>query len=156
MTFRRKPDRRRIYDAIDANDFDLALRIVTADPLAVESPDVIPPPLECCGDADKPEWVEWLLDHGADIERLNQDYGSTPLTCAVIRRQKRIIRTLVKRGADATRAMDHAQRGLAGDFEDESVYDPAKQATPLIAKDIGKSSSYFESLASMIDGGSRQ
>ena len=114
-----------IYDAIDANDFDLALRIVTADPLAVESPDGIPPPLECCGDADKPEWVEWLLDHGADIERRNQDYGSTPLTCAVIRRQKRIIRTLVKRGADATHAMRHAQRGLAGDFEEESMYDPA-------------------------------
>jgi hypothetical protein len=92
-----------IYDAIDANDFELALRIVTANPLAVESPDDIPPPLECCGDADKPEWVEWLLDHGADIERRNQDYGSTPLTCAVIRRQKRIIRTLVKRGADTTR-----------------------------------------------------
>jgi hypothetical protein len=117
-----------IYDAIDANDFDLALRIVTADPLAIESPDDIPPPLECCGDADKPEWVEWLLDHGADLERRNQDYGSTPLTCAVIRRQKRIIRTLVKRGADASRAMYHAQRGLAGDFEEESVYDPEKQA----------------------------
>jgi len=29
------------------------------------------PPLEYCGDEDKPEWVEWLLDHGADIERLN-------------------------------------------------------------------------------------
>ena len=116
-----------IYDAIDANDFDLALRIVAADPLAVESPDGIPPPLECCGDQDKPEWVEWLLDHGADIERRNQDYGSTPLTCAVIRRQKRIIRALVKRGADATRAMHHAQRGLAGDFENESVYDPVAQ-----------------------------
>jgi Sulfatase-modifying factor enzyme 1/Ankyrin repeats (many copies) len=112
-----------IYDAIDANDFDLALRIVTADPLAVESPDAIPPPLECCGDADKPEWVEWLLDHGADIERRNQDYGSTPLTCAVIRRQKRIIRTLMKRGADATGAMDCAQRGLAGAYEDDPSLD---------------------------------
>jgi len=117
-----------IYDAIDANDFDLALRIVTADPLAVESPDGIPPPLEGCGDADKPEWVEWLLDHGADIERRNQDYGSTPLTCAIIRRQKRIIRTLVKRGADTSHAMHCAQRGLAGDFEDDTIYDPEKQA----------------------------
>jgi hypothetical protein len=116
-----------LYDAIDANDFDLALRIVTADPLAVESPDDIPPPLECCGDQDKPEWVEWLLDHGADIERRNQDYGSTPLTCAVIRRQKRIIRTLVKRGADTSHALHHAQRGLAGDFEEQSIYDPAAQ-----------------------------
>jgi hypothetical protein len=45
---------------------------------------------------------------------------------------------LIKRGADATGAMELAQRGLAGDFEDESVevpkpeevgdvYDPATQ-----------------------------
>jgi hypothetical protein len=132
------PKQYHIYDAIRANDFDRALRIVTADPDAVECPEGIPPPLEYCGDDDKPEWTEWLLDHGADIERLNQDYGSTPLTCAVIRRQKRAIRTLVKRGADATDAMDCAQRGLAGDFEDETVdlakpeevgdaYDPATQ-----------------------------
>ena len=112
-----------IYDAIDANDFELALRVVTADPLAVESPDVIPPPLECCGDADKLQWVEWLLDHGADIERRNQDYGATPLRCAVIRRQKRIIRTLVQRGADATRAMGCAQRELAGAYEDDPSLD---------------------------------
>ncbi len=78
MTFRRNTA--VIYDAIRANDFDWALRIVTADPDAVECPEGIPPPLQYCGDEDKPEWIEWLLDHGADIERLNQDYGSTPLT----------------------------------------------------------------------------
>ena len=132
------PKQYPIYDAIRANDFDWALRIVTADPDAVECPEGIPPPLEYCGDEDKPEWALWLLDHGADIERLNHDYGSTALKCAIIRRQKRAIRTLVKRGADATEAMDIVQRGLAGDFEDESVdlakpeeavdvYDPATQ-----------------------------
>ena len=117
------PHQYPIYDAIRANDFDRALRIVTADPDEVECPEGIPPPLEYCGDEDKPEWVEWLLDHGADIERLNHDYGSTALRCAVIRRQKRIIRTLVKRGADATDAMDCAQRGLAGTYEDDPSLD---------------------------------
>jgi len=117
------PKQYPIYDAIRANDFDWALQIVTADPDEVECPEGIPPPLEYCGDDDKPEWVLWLLDHGADIERLNQDYGSTALTCAVIRRQKRIIRTLVKRGADATDAMDCAQRGLAGAYEDDPSLD---------------------------------
>ena len=92
-------------------------------PAAVESVDGIPPPLEYCGDEDKPEWTEWLLDHGADIERLNHDYGSTALKCAIVRRQKRIIRTLVKRGADTTRAMDCAQRGLAGAYEDDPSLD---------------------------------
>jgi Sulfatase-modifying factor enzyme 1/Ankyrin repeats (many copies) len=108
-----------IFDAIDANDFDLALRVITADPAAVESVDGIPPPLHDCIYHDKPEWLEWLLDHGADIERREQDYGSTPLLTAVVHRHKRIIRTLVKRGADATRAMDCAKRGLAGAFEDD-------------------------------------
>ena len=132
------PKQYPIYNAIRANDFDRAGRIVTADPDEIECPEGIPPPLEYCGDDDIPEWTEWLLDHGADIERLNHDYGSTALTCAIIRRQKRAIRTLIKRGADTSEAMHCAQRGLAGDFEDEStdlskpeeagdVYDPATQ-----------------------------
>jgi hypothetical protein len=41
----------------------------------------------------------------------------------VIHRHKRIIRTLVKRGADTARAMSIAQRGLAGDFEDDPRLD---------------------------------
>jgi hypothetical protein len=61
---------------------------------------------------------EWLLDHGANIELREQDYGSPPLITAVVHRHKRIIRILVERGADTTRAMEVAQRGLAGDFED--------------------------------------
>jgi ankyrin repeat protein len=85
--------------------------------------DGIPPPLHDCIYHDKPEMLEWLLDHGADIERREQDYGSTPLNCAVVMRHKRIIRTLVERGADATHAMDRAQRGLAGDFEDDPRLD---------------------------------
>jgi hypothetical protein len=112
-----------IFDAIDSNDFDLALRVITADAAAIESVDDIPPPLHDCIYVNRPEWLEWLLDHGADIERREQDYGSTPLICAVVHRHQSIIRTLVKRGADATRAMDCARRGLAGDFEDDPRLD---------------------------------
>jgi len=112
-----------IYNAIDANDFDLARQIVTADPDEIEPVYVVPPPLHCCVYDDNLEWVEWLLDHGADIESREQDYGSPPLTAAVVHRQNRIIRTLVKRGADASRAMDFAQRGMAGDFEDDPRLD---------------------------------
>jgi hypothetical protein len=67
--------------------------------------------------------LEWLLDHGADIELLEQDYGSPPLTAAVIHRHKRIIRTLVERGADTSRAMYLARRGLAGAYEDDPRLD---------------------------------
>jgi hypothetical protein len=69
--------------------------------------------------------LEWLIDHGADIELREQDYGSTPLNTAVVHRHQRIIRVLVERGADGTRAMDIAQRGLAGDFEDDPRLDRA-------------------------------
>jgi len=112
-----------IYDAISTNDFDLALRVIAADPAAIETVDAIPPPLHHCIYEDKPEMLEWLLDHGADIERRDQDYGSTPLNTAVVTRHERIIWTLVKRGAEATRAMALAERGLAGDFEHDPRLD---------------------------------
>jgi hypothetical protein len=107
-----------IYSAIDANDFDVALRIVTADPAAVESPDCIPPPLHSCVYDDKPEMLEWLLDHGANIERREQDYGATPLTSAVVMRKKRIIPILVARGANTQGLLQRARNGLAGAYED--------------------------------------
>lgn len=112
-----------LYDAFDANDFDLALRIITADPLALEEVDSIPPPLHGCVYDDRPEWLEWLLDHGADIELREQDYGGTPLNGAVVHRKKRIIRILVERGADTSHAMELAQRGLAGGFEYDARLD---------------------------------
>ena len=110
-----------IYDAIDANDFDLALRIITADPDEIEPAYVVPPPLHCCVYDDKPEWVEWLLDHGADIESREQDYGSTPLTAAVIHRQKGIIPILVRRGAKTEGQLKRARNGLAGAYEDSGL-----------------------------------
>ena len=79
---------------------------------------------------------EWLLDHGANLERREQDYGSTPLKSAVVMRHKMIVRISVERGADTTQAMETAQRGLAG------------TTLALTARDIGKSSGCFESLAS--------
>jgi len=85
--------------------------------------DDFPPPLHKCIYADKPEMLEWLLDHGADIEQREQDYGSTPLSTAVVMRHQRIIRTLVRRGADAKHAMALTQRGLAGDFEHDPRLD---------------------------------
>jgi len=107
-----------IYDAINANDFDLALRVITADRAAIESVDSIPPPLHDCIYHDKPEMLVWLLDHGANIERREQDYGSTPLTTAVVHRQKQMIPILVGRGAKSEGALKRARNGRAGSYED--------------------------------------
>ena len=61
--------------------------------------------------------ITWLLDHGADIERRDQDNGATPLSTAIVMRHKEIIPILIKRGANTERSMDVALRGRAGDFE---------------------------------------
>lgn len=112
------PPKPSLWEAIDAKDYALAEQILADDPDQLEAVDDIPPSLHGCIYEDKPEILEWLLDHGANIELREQDYGSPPLTAAVIHRHKRIIRILVERGADTTRAMRLAERGLAGDFED--------------------------------------
>lgn len=104
--------------AIEENDFDSALRIITADPDEIEPIYVVPPPLHCCVYDDKPQWVDWLLDHGADIESREQDYGSTPLTAAVIHRMKRIIPILVRHGASTQGQLQRARNGLAGAYEE--------------------------------------
>ena len=112
------PNRPTIWDAVAAKDYALAEQILQGDPDQLDGVDDIPPSLHGCIYEDLPEMFQWLVDHGANIELREQDYGSPPLTAAVIHRHKEIIRILVARGADTTRAMHLAERGLAGDFED--------------------------------------
>lgn len=110
-----------LWDAVDAKDYTLAEQILADDPDQLDGVDWVPPSLHACIYEDKPEMLEWFLDHGADIELREQDYGATPLNTAVVHRHKRIIRLLIERGADATHsfsAMECAQRGLAGCYED--------------------------------------
>jgi hypothetical protein len=107
-----------LWEAVDAKDYALAEQILADDPDQLEGVDWVPPSLHGCIYENKPEMLEWFLDQGADVELPEQDYGATPLTTAIVHRHKSIIRTLVAHGADTTRAMEVAQRGLAGDFED--------------------------------------
>jgi ankyrin repeat protein len=45
-----------------------------------------------------------LLDHGADINTIDEEYRSTPLGCAVRRGQKEMVELLLEGGADPNRA----------------------------------------------------
>jgi len=121
--FTAPPKQPSIFDAFDAKDYALAEQILAENPDALEALDAIPPNLHGCIHTDRPEMLEWLLDHGADIERREQDYGAPPLRTAIVMRHKRIIQILVDRGADTAGAMDIALRGLAGDFEDDPRLD---------------------------------
>lgn len=111
----RKPS---IWDAFAARDFVLAEKIVADDPDQLEGVDWVPPTLHACIYEDLPDVLEWVLDHGANIELREQDFGGRSLATAVIHRHKRIIRILVERGADTTGAMEIARHGLGGGFED--------------------------------------
>jgi hypothetical protein len=113
------PAKPSMWDALEAKDYALAERIIADHPDELEGVDWVPPSLHACIYGDLPELFEWFLDHGANIEQRDQDYGSTPLAAAVVHRNKKIIRTLVQRGADASRAMHIAERGLAGAYEDD-------------------------------------
>jgi hypothetical protein len=112
------PPRPSLWDALEAKDYALAERISAADPDQLEGVDWVPPSLHACIYGDLPELFEWFLDHGANMEQREQDFGGRALITAVVHRHKRIIRTLVERGADTTGAMRIAERGLAGGFED--------------------------------------
>jgi len=117
--FTAPPKQPSIFDALDAKDYALAEKLLTDKPHVLEGLDEIPPSLHVCIYTDRPEMLAWLLDHGAGIERHEQDYGATPLKTAIVMRHKRIIQILVDRGADTTGALDSALKGLAGNFEDD-------------------------------------
>ncbi|MFO0818310.1 MAG: hypothetical protein U1A77_10240 [Pirellulales bacterium] len=83
-----------------------------------------------------PEVLEWVLDHGASIELREQDYGATPLATAVVHRHQSIIRILVSRGADTRGALEIAQQGLAGRFEDVPPPEAYREIVQLL-RDLG-------------------
>jgi hypothetical protein len=126
------PARPSLWDAVHAQDYALAEQILADDPDQLDGVDWVPPSLQGCIYEDKPEMLEWFLDHGADMELREQDFGGRPLITAVVHRHQRIIRTLVERGADTTGAMEVAQRGLAGDFEDVSPPEAYREIIELL------------------------
>jgi sulfatase modifying factor 1 len=125
-----------MWDALEAKDYALAERIIAADPDQLEGVDWVPPSLHACIYGDLPELFDWFLDHGANIELREQDFGGRPLACAIVHRHKQIIRSLVQRGADTTSAMAVAQRGLAGEFEDVPPPEAYREIIELL-KELG-------------------
>ena len=130
---------RGIYDAMDADDVELANKFLTEDKRQVESVDLIPPPIHYAICTHKPQFVDVLLDHGADIERREPDYSSRPVTYAVVHQQHESIRRLIERGANTEECMSLAQRGLAGEFDVYTDLQPAAtyQATIDLLRELG-------------------
>ena len=121
--FTREPREPTIFDAFEKGDLKLAEQILAKHPEQLDSVDSIPPSLHGCVYNDDAETLTWLLDHGADIELLEQDYGASAIITATVMRRPEILRILVERGADPSGCMDAAQRGSQGAFEDDPSLD---------------------------------
>ena len=103
--------------AIEANDGDKARHLLTTHAGLADSTEETPPPIHWAIYQDKREMVELLLDHGADLERRDQDRDATPLDYAIVYARKDIIRVLVARGANVEGRLKVATKGAAGGFE---------------------------------------
>ena len=110
-------DVRKLYEAIDDNAVDRAAALLSGDRGLANSTEETPPPIHWAIYKDNCAMVALLLDHGADIERKDQDRDATPLDYAIVYGRKDIVRLLVHRGADVEGRLDLARRGASGAFE---------------------------------------
>lgn len=114
--------------AIEQGDRATALRLLTACPELVNGPGWTPPPLHCAVKWNRPEMVELLLDHGADIEQPDPDHRTTPLRYAIMYARTELVRLLAARGAScepiragglsAYSLAVEAARGAFAEFDD--------------------------------------
>ena len=132
------PAKPSIWDALDAKDYALAEQILADDPDQLEGVDWVPPSLHACIYEDLPEMFEWFLDHGANIEQREQDYGAhtarPPLSSIATRRSSGLWlnEAPIRRAPCTLRSVDW----------------PVTSKMSRLPRHIEKSSSYFESLAS--------
>ena len=111
-------------DAIESGDTDLVRGFLKQHPGLVNHPEWTPPPLHCAILWNRPEMVELLLDHGADIEMLDPDRDTTPIRYAIVFGKKQVIPLLVSKGANVgpvtekgTTALQLAKDAADGAFE---------------------------------------
>ena len=106
--------------AIEANDARQARQLLAIQANLADSGDGTPPPIHWAIYCDKRQMVELLLDHGANIERRDQDRDATPLDYAIVYARTEIIPVLIARGASLEGKLQLALKGAAGGFEEFS------------------------------------
>ena len=108
------PDTAELYDAIEADDADSIVQLLTSRPGLVNSPEETPPPIHWAIYRDKRRAVAALLDQGADLGLRDQDRDATPLDYAVVYARREAIRMLIARGASLDGAIAVARKGASG------------------------------------------
>ena len=112
------PDTEELYDAIEADDADRIVKLLTSRPGLVNSLEETPPPIHWAIYRDKRRAVAALLDRGADLGLRDQDRDATPLDYAVVYARRESIQMLIARRASLDSAMAVARKGAAGGFEE--------------------------------------
>ena len=106
-----------LYEAIEAGDSERIQTLLAQQPGLVNSLAETPPPIHWAIFHDRPEAVEVLLEHGADIELADQDRAATPLEYAIVYARKEIVRVLLSHGANLKGRLELAVKGASGGFE---------------------------------------
>lgn len=111
--------------AIDLDDIDTAERVLRQDPLLANSLERTPPPLHVAVFFNRPRHIALLAKYGADLELHDQDQHTTPIRYAIVYCRTEIVRQLAALGAslepataDGTTALELAEQGAAGAFEE--------------------------------------
>ena len=112
------PNVEELCQAIEDNDINRAKELLSIRSVLADSVQGTPPPIHWAIYHDKRQMVELLLDHGADIERRDQDRNATPLDYAIVYGRKEIIPVLISRGANLEGRLQLAAKGVSGGFEE--------------------------------------
>lgn len=112
------PDIEELYSAIEADDADRIVELLTKRPGLVNSLEETPPPIHWAIYRHKRRAVEALLDRGADLGLRDQDRDATPLDYAVVYARQESIEMLIARGASLEAGMAVALKGASGGFEE--------------------------------------
>ena len=107
-----------LYGAISDNDVERVDTLLASDKNLANSTDETPPPIHWAIYQDRLQIAEMLLDHGADLERRDQDRQATPLDYAIVYARKDIIPVLIARGANLSGKLELAEKGASGGFEE--------------------------------------
>ena len=112
-------------DAIQCGDEAAVKTLLAQSPELAHAQDWTPPPLHCAVLWNQPRIAEILLEHGADIERLDPDRQTTPLRYAIMFARADLIPLLLNHGAnrgpivaEGLSALQLAREAAAGAYEE--------------------------------------
>lgn len=107
-----------LYRAIEADDVDRIVQLLTLRPGLVNSTEQMPPPIHWAIYRDRRRAAKALLDRGADLALRDRDRKATPLDYAVVYARADLIPVLISGGARLDGGMQVALKGASGGFED--------------------------------------